>query len=1791
MKKLATSLLYFASTLFIHTYGQIENWRDLTPSSDRNFFEIQQAFEMEFGGVSYEKGRGIKQYRRWEYYWENRVDINGNFPRPGKVLEEFNNYLESHPTPRNYVSGNGNWSLMGPIQKPLNGTGQPNGNGRVNSITFHPTDTNVIILGTPGGGVFKSNDKGNSWNELNNGLIRLGVSDIDYHPTVPDTIYIATGDKDGGDSPGYGVWRSSDGGNSWNAHNTGMGDRTVFEILMHPNNPRIMFASTGGQKFYRSTDGGETWINTYNFNSNCKDLAFHPTNPNIIYAAGPEFYRSTDNGLTFTEVNSGLPTPVCRIAIGVSPNQPDWVYLFAGGATGSGSFEGIYRSTDAGQNFSIRTSTPNIMGYNSAGNDDRDQCWYDICLAVDPNNANILYAGSINIWKSVDGGTTMTLAAHWTGSGGADDVHADQHDLQYSPHDGKLYNANDGGIYFTADSGTTWDEISSGLYIAQVYKIGVAQITKDLVINGYQDNGTAINNGSSFRTEIGGDGFESIIDPLDENFMYGALYYGDVRRSNNGGYTFSVIASNGVNGINESGAWVAPYTLDPNNNARMYIGYKNVWRSNDVKSPGTNAITWAKISNFGSSGNLIDIAVAPSDSNILYVSKSLDGSRLFKTNNATATSPAFSSLHAGLPNNTNVKDIAVDPVNPNHIFIAQSNKIYESTNGGVSWTDVSGTLPDISLNTIVLDYESSLGAMYVGMDLGIYYKDNSMADWVLYSDSLPNVEITELEIHYSSTDCNSKLYASTYGQGLWASDLKDPGNQAPIACFEANQTSTCVSDVITLIDHSSFSPLSWSWSISPNTYSYVNGTDSSSQNPSILFMSSGDYTITLAATNSNGTNSVTKTNYLNVLPSNYACAYDENFDTQVACGTSTDCEVEICNLASNWANLTNGSVDDIDWRTDSAGTVSLATGPSVDFSLGTSSGIYLYLEASGGCTQQTAILESGCIELNQNYNLLVRYHMLGSDMGSLHFDIYSNGLWTQDFVSAITGDQGNTWLTKNIDLSSYNGQTVKLRIRGVTGQGFASDLAIDALEFQPIAPSSNPVSACDSLVSPSGNYVWNVSGSYTDTITGSSGCDSIIAYNLTINSSTSTNQSFSGCDSYVYNGTTYTTSSTVTENLSTVNGCDSIVSTTITINPLPNAPIANSVSIVAGNTATLNASGAGSGQSYAWLTSNGTPVGNGASFTTPVLNTTTIYYVEIVDNTSNCSSNRTTVIVTVTTPDILWTGNTSNDWNVASNWSTNFVPSLSDSVIIQSNNVVNYPIIQSDITIGHTTVDSLASIIIAPSGILHLSEELVNNGLVLLQSDMSGDGVLMDTLPNASFIGSLSIERYNPGDQFHIIGSPVASLMTGLSNDLSGPTGNGLTGSDGIAVTPDLTTSFYLNSGVCDSLVVGSNYGNLFSYDESLIQNCSFEGWVVESAGTLVPGKGYMAYLTPGGTLDLDGPPNTGSITGPSLTNSGGTTFSGAGWNLVSNPYPSFFDVEEFVAVNNGVNSPNVFVDTGLYSGTYSSILPVTGQSIVALGQGFVIRNGGDNATSSINAIYSNAMRETSGTGFRSPASTRLKVDVIQENLRDKTEIYWAQAGHESFYRLEDGYKFTGSTHQPQIGSLLEDKLMAVQTLPKSEDLSRIIPLVVNGIETSMYSIEVDPDFIPLDYHVFLVDNINGQRYNARILPEISFQNLGNEERRFDIEIMKSSLNADNLDFLENIEVYQSNDQLIVAPQNASEVTYRIEVYDILGRHLMSKPLTAGRQVISLNTPSQLLNIRLSSGAHQHIVKTWWQVD
>lgn len=1028
----------------ISLWGQSDNWRNLMHDRSANFHAIQQSYEREMGNRPYEKGLGMKQYKRWEYYWESRVDENGNFPRAGHVLNEMQAYYQSHNNPKSYVAGSGNWSILGPIPIPNNGTGQLNGNGRLSCVAFHPTDTNTIFVGAPSGGFWKTTNNGNSWTQFSAGLTRLGVSSIVVHPTSPDTIYIGTGDRDAGDAPGYGVWRTTDGGLTWSSHNNGMGNRTVYEIIMHPTNPNIMIAATSGRNIYRTTNGGTNWTSV-NLAVTTKDIAMHPTNPNIIYAAGTRFYRSTNGGTSFTEVTNtdGIPTGAERMAIAVSADEPNWVYVLGGDDNG---LTGIYRSQNSGVNFVTRTTTPNILGYSFNGSDSRSQAWYDLVLAADPTDANIIYTGGVNLWKSTDGGATMNITSYWVRPrSGIDAVHADQHALEFSPLNGTLYSGNDGGLYQTTDSGTTWYDLSGGLAIAQVYKIGVSQQTADLVINGYQDNGTSINRGPNFTTEIGGDGMECIIDPSDDDYMYGALYYGDIRRSVNGGNTFTSIA----NAISEEGSWITPYKLDPNTPSRMFAGFDNVWRNDDVR--GTT--NWTQISNFTSTSNIRDIAIAPSYSNVMYISKYDNSFR--RTNNALASNPTWTDLSTNLPINNEPVDIEIDPTDPYHVFIALNNKIYESTNGGGAWTDISGSLPNISLNTIIIDHNSPVEAMYVGMDVGVYYIDNTLTDWVMYSTGLPNVEITELEIHYNPTTCESYLYGATYGQGLWKSDLKDPGNIAPTACFEASGTDICSGATVTFTDRSDFSPTSWNWSFSPNTVTFTNSTTANSQNPQVIFNTTGNYTVTLSASNATGTDVVSKLSHITVGTATIASSFNEDFESYVSCVTSSNCGTTTCNLSgSRWKNLSNLSEDNIDWRVDNGGTPSNGTGPSVDFNPGTSGGNYVYLEASS-CSDHTGILRSECIQLDRDYTFEFGYHMLGNSMGELHVDLEVAGVWQEDVIAPLGSVVNNTWRVASFNLAPFTGQTIRLRLRGITGNGFQSDMAIDDIRFIPAAVLSN----------------------------------------------------------------------------------------------------------------------------------------------------------------------------------------------------------------------------------------------------------------------------------------------------------------------------------------------------------------------------------------------------------------------------------------------------------------------------------------------------------------------------------------------------------------------------------------------------------------------------------------------------------------------------------------------------------------------------------------------------------------
>ena len=737
-------------------------WVGMMQDPNANFNATQHAFEKYWQGRSDFKGNGWKVFKRWEYINQYRVGQDGRLPKPDAVTREYGKYQGDHHS----LSPSGNWVELGPTTLPANATSQPNGMGRVNALAFHPANGNVIFAGAPSGGLWKTTNGGSSWIPLTTNTPTLGVSSVLIDPLNVDHILIGTGDRDHGDAPGLGVYKSLDGGLTWTSSATGLGNATVGMLIRHPANPDIILAATS-TGIYKSIDGGSTWVLKSSNTANYKDIRFKPANPQVVYAtAGGEFYRSSDTGETWTKITSGVLAGN-RMVIGVSPNQPAYVYILQT----NGPFAGLLRSTDSGLTFSTRSASPNIMDYSCDGSGTSSQAWYDLCISIDPNNAEIVYTGGVNIWKSTDGGSAWAINSHWVGSswgyGCAPSVHADIHSLDWSPVNGMLYTGTDGGVYVTSDGGTDWTDISTGLAIAQVYKIGQSATNAGLVMNGFQDNGTASNLSNDFTTVIGGDGMECIIDYSDMNVRYGELYYGDIRRSTGSGY--ETIAANGSNGISESGGWVTPYILHETLPSTMFAGYRNVWRSTNVNTPSSSDVTWTAISS-GETANCNVLEQSPANPDILYVSR---GSVLKRTDNANAANPSWVTLIN--PGTNPLTDLEAHPTNPAIVYATSGTKVYKSTDKGMNWTDISGTLPNVFINCIVYDKTSNEG-LYVGCQTGVFYKNALMPDWVPFSTGLPVVDVREIEIYYNTANpLNSKLKAATYGRGLWESDIDASG--------------------------------------------------------------------------------------------------------------------------------------------------------------------------------------------------------------------------------------------------------------------------------------------------------------------------------------------------------------------------------------------------------------------------------------------------------------------------------------------------------------------------------------------------------------------------------------------------------------------------------------------------------------------------------------------------------------------------------------------------------------------------------------------------------------------------------------------------------------------------------------------------------------------------------------------------------------------------------------------------------------------------------------------------------
>jgi hypothetical protein len=747
--KLALALLALALSGF-DSYSQ-QSWQEKMLDRNVPIQEVKGSFEQEWQGKEIVRGKGYKQFKRWEWFMEQRCYPSGIRFAPDAV------FVAMQEAPQMFQSNSmmpGDWQYIGNTSIPTGGGGA----GRINNVRNEPGSSTTFYGCAPGGGVWKTTNSGVSWTVLNTDFLSsIGVSDIAIDPNNVNTIYIATGDGDAGDTYSLGVLKSTDGGLTWNT--TGLSwsvgnQRTTSRIMIDPSNSNTLIVATSNG-IYRSTDGGANF--TQEQTGSFKDLEFHPTNSNIIYASGGSFYRSTNNGQDWTQVTTGLPTTnLSRMALAVSIDEPDYVYILAGNS--SYGLRGVYRSIDAGLNWTARYTGPlNLMGYDPNGLDAGGQAWYDIAIEADPTNAEIIYTGGVNIYKSSNGGTNWSLNAHWYGGGGAPYVHADIHSLYFVPGTSRLLVGCDGGVFTTTNGGTSYSDISSNLQIAQQYRLGLSTGSQNLVITGWQDNGTNLKNGAVHTRPIGGDGMECIINPTTTSIMYGELYYGDIRKSTNGGISFGTqVCTSGGTGVNEDGAWVTPYVLGSANADHLYVGKTRVYKS---INGGASFTTLGAMG----SGVLNSLCVAQANNDYIYGSKA---GTLYVSSDNGATFVTSSGLPGGY-----ITYITTNPSNAQEVYVTISgftngSKVYKSVNAGTSWTNISGNLPNIPANCIVYQAGTS-GGIYVGTDAGVYYRDDVLNTWIPYMNNLPNVEVTELEIHYAS----NTIVAATYGRGLWSAPL------------------------------------------------------------------------------------------------------------------------------------------------------------------------------------------------------------------------------------------------------------------------------------------------------------------------------------------------------------------------------------------------------------------------------------------------------------------------------------------------------------------------------------------------------------------------------------------------------------------------------------------------------------------------------------------------------------------------------------------------------------------------------------------------------------------------------------------------------------------------------------------------------------------------------------------------------------------------------------------------------------------------------------------------------------
>lgn len=687
----------------------------------------------------------------------------------------------------------GIWQERGPIYDsvgPSNGNGRGGGggftgaytSGRMRGVLVDASDAtgNTVFCGGVNGGLWKCTNFMTSadpnWVQINDYLSNMSISSICQDPSNYDILYASTGEPSNNSDAvrGGGIFKSTDHGVTWNRLASTASVYKSFKVLCDAMG--YVYYATSGYGLQRSTDGGNTFtVITPSSQSStfCTDIEFSNTgvlHASFGYNSTTVAYFKTPNPASVTTGSWGSgnsirtsSTTARRFEMAV---QGDTLYGVT--TNSSNNIDSCYRSVDAGTTWSKMNSSVYTSSLTNT------QGWYNISLAINPNNANEFIVAGLDAYKSIDGGASISRLTYWVGSGPY--VHADHHFIKWWVADGnqtKIIMASDGGIFYSSNNGLTFVDKNKNLGLKQFYSCAIHPTLTDYFLAGAQDNGThqLTKPGLSYSKEItGGDGAFVGIDQDEPQYQFGAYVYNQYRRTTNGGNSWS-----SFNISSSVGSFINQWDYDDVQNL-MFCNYgANVflrWNNPQTATSTTinrDIVTLTELNN----GRASALTVSPYTIGRLFIGSST-GSITVVNNSLTTIGTGSSDVeYKNVPTSGNISCIAVGTTD-NHLLAVYSNyginNLWYSSNMGTSWTAIDGNLPDMPVRWAVF-HPTDNSKLVIGTEAGVFATSNingSSTQWTV-SPGFPLVRVDMLKLR--KTD--NLIVAATHGRGLWSSNILD----------------------------------------------------------------------------------------------------------------------------------------------------------------------------------------------------------------------------------------------------------------------------------------------------------------------------------------------------------------------------------------------------------------------------------------------------------------------------------------------------------------------------------------------------------------------------------------------------------------------------------------------------------------------------------------------------------------------------------------------------------------------------------------------------------------------------------------------------------------------------------------------------------------------------------------------------------------------------------------------------------------------------------------------------------